>query len=116
MRFAALRDAIIEREKSLLERDLKRKFFPSIIASKMRGLDLCRKVRSLKDLGKVILGRERSEVEIAKKGDTSAYWDYRYATVEARKVMALLEGATSTKAMVGKRAAKELASAMGEEE
>ena len=117
MRFAAIRDAILDKEQSNLDRDAKKKLLPySVIQAKSKGLELCRKVKSLKALDALISARQRGEEDVAKKGDVDAYWDYRYATVEARKVMALLEGAVNTKAKVGKRAAKELASAMGDEQ
>ena len=117
MRFAAIRDAILDKEKSNLERDARKKLLPyPIIQAKSKGLELCRKVKSLKELDALILTRQKGEEEIAKKGDVDAYWDYRHATVEARKVMALIEGAVDTKAKVGKRVAKELASAMGDEQ
>jgi hypothetical protein len=67
-------------------------------------------------LDEIIASRIKDEVKLAVKGNSVAYWDYRNATVEAQKIMLLLKGATDNKAKVGKRIARELASAMGDEQ
>jgi len=116
MRFAMIRNAILDKEKSLLEKDLRKKLMPPfVVGARLNGLELCRKIKNIKELDAIIAKRQKEEVKIARKGNVEAYWRHRNATIEAMKVRKLLDGAINTKAKVGKRVAKELAEAMGEE-
>lgn len=116
MRFALIRNAILEKEKDILDKDLRKKLLPAnVVEARLNGLEICRKIKRLKELDSIIEKRQKEEIKVAKKGNPEAYWRHRYATIEALKVRKLLEGATSTKAKVGKRVAKELVEAMGDE-
>lgn len=119
MNFAAIRNAILEKEKAVIQAEAKRKrpdIRPSFYEGKMDGLNICRKSSSIKALKDVVASRARAEMDVAKKGDQDAYWAYRGATIEVSKVVKLLEGATDDNAKPGKRVAKELSKALGEEQ
>jgi hypothetical protein len=119
MNFAAIRNAILEKEKSVIQAESKRKrsdVRPSFYEGKLEGLRICRKSRTIKTLRELVVGREKTEMDIASKGDLDAYWEYRGATLEIWKVIALLEGATDENAKPGKRVARELSNALGEEQ